>query len=505
MKILSIEQTREADAYTILHEPISSIGLMERASKGCTDWICNNIDIQKKIIIFCGLGNNGGDGLAITRLLYEKKYSVNVCVVRYSDKCSGDFTINYNRLVSIPEVKICEIKNICELPELKKYDVVVDALIGSGLTKPMDGLLADVILELNKLKAFKIAIDIPSGLFGDSSVQQDAVVFSAEHTLTFQSPKYSFLFPENDKYVGEWNVIPIGLHKDFIAQTETKNFLTTSEIISQLFKTRNKFAHKGNFGHALLISGSYGKMGAALLGAKACLRTGIGLLTVHIPESGYEIMQTGVAEAMVSIDSDEKIFTDSIEQKTFNAIAVGPGIGQDEKTKFALKQLMCGTSKPMIFDADAINILGADRLLLDYIPNGSILSPHVKEFERLTDKAKNDFHRNDLQREFAIKHQVYVILKGAHTSVACPDGSCYFNTTGNPGMATAGSGDVLTGILLGLAGQGYSSLEICLLGVYLHGLSGDIAAESKSYEAMIAGDIIEYLGNAFRLIEKNKL
>ena len=504
MKILTINQIREADAYTIQQEPVSLIDLMERAAKGCAEWIIKHFDKKKKIIVFCGLGNNGGDGLAIARLLSENKFNVDVCVIRHSVKLSEDFKINFERLTHLKKIKIFEFNDAENLHKLKNYDIIIDALIGSGLTKLLDGLLAETVFFINKQKAIKISIDIPSGLFGDKPNLSDSIVVFADYTLTFQTPKYSFLFPENEKYCGDWQIIPIGIHHDYLESVQTNNYLITKKNISTFFKKRNKFSHKGNFGHALLIAGSYGKMGAALLAAKACLRSGIGLITVHIPKSGYEILQTGVPEAMASIDKNEKIFSDKINLTGYNAIAVGPGIGQDIKTQAALKNLMLNSKTPIIFDADAINIIGLDKSIGSHIPPFSIFTPHVKEFERLTGKAKNDFHRSELQRAFAKEHKVFVILKGANTSIACPDGTCYFNTTGNPGMATAGSGDVLTGILLGLLGQGYSPKETCILGVFLHGLSGDISAKNKSYEALIAGDIIENLGKAFRQINTKK-
>ena len=504
MKILTINQIREADTFTVQHEPISSIDLMERAARGCAEWILKHFDKKKKIIIFCGLGNNGGDGLAIARLLSKNKFNVEVCVIKHSERISDDFKINFERLTHLKKIKIFEFNDAKNFHKLKSYDIYIDALIGSGLTKQLDGLLAETVSFINKQKAIKISIDIPSGLFGDNPNSLDSIVVSADYTFTFQTPKYSFLFPENEKFCGDWQIIPIGIHHDYLESVQTNNYLITKEFISTFLKKRKKFAHKGNFGHALLISGSYGKMGAALLAAKACLRSGIGLITVHIPKSGYEILQTGVPEAMTSIDKNEKIFSDKINLTGYNAIAIGPGIGQDVKTQAALKDLILHFKSTIIFDADAINIIGLDKSIVSHIPPFSIFTPHVKEFERLTGKAKNDFHRNNLQRSFAKEHKAFVILKGANTSIACPDGTCYFNTTGNPGMATAGSGDVLTGILLGLLGQGYSPKETCILGVFLHGLSGDISAKNKSFESLIAGDIIENLGKAFsRITKKN--
>jgi NAD(P)H-hydrate epimerase len=305
------------------------------------------------------------------------------------------------------------------------------------------------------------------------------------------------LFPENDQYVGQWEVLPIGLHPDYINEVKVKNHFLISNDIRPILKPRAKFSHKGTYGHGLLIAGSYGKMGAAVLAASAGLKAGAGLITAHAPKKGCTILQTAAPEVMVSIDTDKKVFSDLPYLANFNAIAVGPGIGQDDKTKNALKLLIQDAGMPLIIDADAINILAENKTWISFIPKGSIFTPHPKEFDRLIGKTANDFERNEKQQEFSIKFQVYVILKGAHTSITCPDGTCYFNSTGNPGMATGGSGDVLTGILLGLKAQGYSSLETCLLGVYLHGLAGDVAAEKSGYEALIASEITKYLGKAF--------
>ncbi|MCF8303390.1 MAG: NAD(P)H-hydrate dehydratase, partial [Bacteroidales bacterium] len=304
------------------------------------------------------------------------------------------------------------------------------------------------------------------------------------------------------QYVGEWHVLPIGLHADFINHVNVKYYLVEKADIKPSLKKRNKFQHKGHFGHALLVAGAYGKTGAAVLAAKACLRTGPGLLTTHIPKAGYPIIQTAVPEAMTVIDSSEHIFSETGDIAPFNAIGVGPAIGMEKQTQNALKLLIQNSSVPLLFDADAINILGENKTWISFVPKGSIFTPHPKEFERLTEKAANDFERNQLQREFAVKYGVYVVLKGYHTSVACPDGSCYFNTTGNPGMATGGSGDILTGIILGFMAQGYSPKESAIIGVYLHGLAGDLAAEERGYEALIPSDMVEMLGAGFKILKE---
>jgi len=501
LKILSVEQVRQADAYTIANEPIASIDLMERAATQCFKWIHKKKPAGKTIRIFCGTGNNGGDGLVIGRLLAQKDYKVETYIVRFSDKCSDDFSVNLHRLQELRNVQVGEIHQDDTLPEISPGDLVIDAIFGSGLTKPVQGFAAKVIDHINASGAVVVAIDIPSGMFADQLPDPKAgSIIQADYTLTFQMPKLSFLFAESESFVGEWEVLPIGLHEDFIASEVSGYFVTEPDDVAPLLKARRRFSHKGTFGHALLIAGSYGKMGAAVLAAKGALRAGVGLLTVHVPDKGCKIIQTAFPEAMVSLDEDPEVFSGIKESGTYNAIGIGPGIGVDSKTQGGLKLLIQNSSLPLILDADALNILGENKTWLSFLPAGSILTPHPKEFERLAGKSSDSLERLEMQQAFSKKYNVFVILKGAFTSITNPEGNCYFNPTGNPGMATAGSGDVLTGILLGLLAQGYSPLSTCLLGVYLHGLAGDLAAKKLGFESLIAGDIIAHLGKAFQTL-----
>jgi hydroxyethylthiazole kinase-like uncharacterized protein yjeF len=498
MKILTVDKIREADLYTIRNEPIADIDLMERAANACFYWLVKNIPVHKKIRIFCGTGNNGGDGFAIARLLGSKGYDTAVYLVGSRDKLSPSCRINCDRLPD--PVKCIVLKNKDSLPVFDpEENIIIDALFGSGLTGPVTGFPADVIGSVNSQKCITISIDVPSGLFCDVTVagSVNPAVIRADHTLTFSPPKLAFFFPENDRYVGNWHLLDIGILQEFMDQAETHNYYTTSGDCRKILRRRNKYSHKGNFGHVFLASGSKGKMGAAVLSARACLRSGPGLVTLQVPLSGVSILQTAVPEAMVIPDSEVDILSGIPDLSTYSSIAIGPGIGLAEATLRALKQLIQNSPVPVIFDADALNILGENKTWNPFVTKGSIFTPHPKEFERLAGKSSNDFERNRIQREFSIKHGVYVVLKGAHTAITTPEGSCYFNTTGNPGMATGGSGDVLTGILAGLKAQGYSSLETCLLGVFIHGLAGDLAAKEKGFEALIASDIIEHLGNAF--------
>jgi len=499
MKILPVEKIREADAYTIANEPIADIDLMERAAGQLFGWITKRLDCSHRFFVFAGAGNNGGDGLALSRLLTEAGYEVNVYVVRYSGKISDNCQENYGRFAAMGKKMLHDLKEDNPFPEISEEDIVVDALFGSGLTRPVKGFPGEIIRQINTSPATKIAIDIPSGLFADtSSKETDGEIVRADYTLSFQFPKLTFLLPENDTFTGSWHVLDIGLHPDFINNVPVKNFYSTRQELAAILKPRKKFSHKGTYGHALLIAGSYGKMGAAILAAHAALRSGVGLLHVHIPKVGYSIMQTALPEAMLSIDRYDNYFSDIPELSMYNAIGTGPGLGTQHQSQMALKLLLQQFKLPMVFDADALNILAINKTWLAFLPHYSILTPHPREFERIAGKWRNDFERLAKQREFAKKFQLVVVLKGAYTSICTPRGNCYFNSTGNPGMATAGSGDVLTGILTSLLAQGYASVEAAIFGVYLHGLAGDIAAGKLGEEAMIAGDIVANLGKAFQ-------
>jgi len=508
MKILTSQQIRAADEYTITHEPITSVDLMERAANACVEWITEKFNTEFSFHIICGLGNNGGDGLAIARLLADKNYTVNVYVIDHSENRSPDFLTNYSRLTSLSKnnLQVKEIKSVEEFKgsfKINTQSVIVDALFGTGLNKPIQGLTADIIKAINTLPLTIIAIDVPSGLYCDELNELTDLIVRANFTLTFQFPKLSFMLPETAPFVGDFSVLDIRLHTDFITNIHTPNYFVTKEDVQSFLKKRAKIAHKGNFGHALIIAGSYGKIGAAVLASKACIHAGAGLLTTHVPKAGYEIMQISLPEAMVSIDNDEHYISNLIKLDNYNAIGIGPGIGTEQQTQNVLKLLIQNTKVPLVIDADAINILSENKTWLAFIPANSVLTPHPKEFERVTGKAKNSFERLQKQREFSIKNNVYVVLKGAHTSISCPDGIVFFNSTGNPGMATAGSGDVLTGIITALIAQGYNSKQACILGVYLHGLAGDFAAIEKSEEGMTSADIITHLSQGFLYLHTN--
>lgn len=496
-KIFSVQQIKTADSYTIKEEPISSIDLMERAAEKCCSWIKQQFTKEKNIKIFCGLGNNGGDGLAMARVLLDKGFMVTVYVVSYSENFSPDFKVNEQRLKKNYNNKITYIFSPDQIPVITEQDLLIDALFGIGLSKPLSGLASDVVKEINSSNAYVVSIDIASGLFADEHSDPTSMIIKPKVTLSFQFPKLAFMFAENEEYVGDFEIIDIGLSKSFIANELSDKFFITKEFIKSNLRSRQKFSHKGTFGHALIIAGSYGKIGAAVLAANACLHSGSGLLTIHVPKCGYEIIQISVPEAMVSVDDNETCFTNEIVTEIYSSIGIGPGLGTDKSTQKALNKILISAKSPLVIDADALNIISMNKDLLALIPKDSILTPHPKEFERLTQKATNDFERHQLQIEFSKKHHVYVVLKGAHTCVTTPDGICYFNSTGNSGMAKGGSGDILTGIVTSLLAQSYSPLEACLIGVYVHGLSGDLSRFQIGEIGMSATGIIETLPKAF--------
>lgn len=493
LKIFNTAQIREWDNFTIHHEPVASVDLMERASKAFVQWFIERYNTSFNISIICGTGNNGGDGLAIARLLKGGDYNVNVFVVR-GGKESDDFKANLSWL---DKVQINEITTSADVSSFADADILIDALFGSGLSRPVEGIYAQVIDRINEANAVRIAVDIPSGLMADH--HSEGKIVKADHTVSFQIPKLAFLLPENQSYVGEWQRVDIGLSKTFVRERETPYYYLTRKAVKKLLKPREKFSNKGTHGKALLIAGSYGKMGACILSARAALRSGIGLLTLHVPKAGYIIVQTAVPEAMVSVDEQEDFFSNVPSLEAYTAIGIGPGLGQQKESIDAFRKVL-ESGKPLVIDADAINIFGTHRELLPLIPQGSILTPHPKEFERLAGTWSNDFERLDKQKELALQLQSVVIVKGAHTSIATADGKVYFNSTGNPGMATGGSGDVLTGILTSLLAQKYEAKDAAILGVYIHGAAGDAAAKDKTVYAMMASDLFAYLPAAFKAL-----
>jgi NAD(P)H-hydrate epimerase len=508
IKILSARQIKEADHYTIEHEPISSIDLMERAATTLRFHpLLASPDLT--YYIFCGPGNNGGDGLALARLMLHDNYShVFIFILADSEKYSEEFKVNEKRLKKIKAANITYLKSADDIVSGKYFErnptnrnsfkpVIIDALFGSGLNKPLNGLAATLINYLNSQPGvIRIAIDIPSGMYADKSA--DGVVFKADHTITFQQSKLSFFFPENAESVGKWWVTDIGLDKSFIDNLPCSEYLVEEADVRKILKPRNKFDHKGKFGHAFIYAGNTATMGACILSVKACVRSGAGLTTVFIPKGYSHVLNVSVPESMTKEYGETK--TLNVDLSKYNAFALGPGIGRSGKAGKIFLSLLKQIKGPAIIDADGLNILSEEKKGLGLLPENSIITPHPKEFERLAGKTNNWYERHQRQLELSKKYSIYIVLKGAYTCISTPDGNSFFNPTGNPGMAKGGTGDMLTGIIVGLLAQHYSPQDACLLGVYLHGLSADIAVRKKTEYSLLASDMILKIGDAFKKI-----
>jgi hydroxyethylthiazole kinase-like uncharacterized protein yjeF len=487
MNLLSPQQIHEWDAYTIEHEPVSSIDLMERAARQCTGFLLEQQLIRNGIKIFCGKGNNGGDGLAIARQLIEAGMQPYIYILEFGAKGTDDFQINLTRLHQLTS-NIYFVQSRDFFPKINDDDLVIDALFGSGLNRPLKDLSAQLVEHINQYNATVVSIDVPSGMFIDKTSRNNPVI-KATYTLTFQSLKLCFIAAENAPHFGEVHILDIGLLPQFLNSVKGNELLTLATI-KFIYKRRDAYAHKGNFGHALLVAGNKGKMGAAIMAVTSCLKTGAGLVTLYADECFFNAVHAAVPEAMCVSRNEE------IDYTKFVTVGIGPGIGTEDLTAKKLLYTLENFTKPMLLDADALNIISRNSEWLIKIPKGSIITPHPKEFERLFGKTEDDFSRMELALEMSKKYPFIIVLKGHYTLIAA-NGNAYFNTTGNAGMAKGGSGDVLTGMLTSLLAQGYNSLQAAILGVYLHGLAADIASQTIAQEAMLASDIINHISDAF--------
>jgi len=505
MKIFSKEQIYNGDQITATKQNISSADLMERAGIQIFNWLHQRMQgTQVPIHVFCGIGNNGGDGLVLARHLVSHGYNVNTYVVNCSDKRSKDFLINYDRIKNVtkdwPMLLSCKE----EFPIIGRDDIIVDAIFGIGLNRPADDWVKALFQYFRASKAFTLSIDIPSGLYTDKVPEdEDAVVWSG-YTLSIQSPKLVFFLPDTAKFFVQWDILDIGIDTEYLLTTEADSELIGKFEILPLYKPRDKFSHKGNFGHSLIIGGSYGKIGAVTLASRAALSSGAGLISAYAPKCGYTVLQSSFPEAMVLTDVDKNIITDIDFNIEPTVIGIGVGIGTDNLTISAFEAFLKQNKQPLVIDADGINILSKKKSLLELLPKDTVLTPHPKELERLVGTWKDDFDKLNKVKEFSKKYNLIIVIKGANTITIYND-KLYVNSTGNPGLATAGSGDVLTGIITGLISQKYTPLEAAIFGVYLHGKSADIAIEDFGYQSLIASHIIEYLGEAYLdLFEQQK-
>ena len=501
MKILSTKQIKELDATTIINENISSVDLMERASRSCLNKILQYADEEKNYLIFCGKGNNGGDGLCIARLLCDRNRNVSVYIINHRENTSVEF----NHQLESLQKKYSDVVNFInvekDLEDINfKHSIVIDAILGSGINKPTESLLLNCISHINQHTTFTIAIDVPSGIITDYPVIQGGAII-ADVTLTFQQPKFSFMFPEIRLHVGKLEILDIGLDKDYIKQINTPFHYINISLIRKIKLSRPFHSHKGNFGHALLICGQKGMMGAAHISGKACLRSGAGLLSLKVPACGVSIIQQSLPEAICLEDEEINFISSLPDVSQYSAIGIGCGIGREKQTQNVLKLLIQNYSGKLVIDADALNILSENKTWLSFLPAFTILTPHPKEFDRIAGTHSNSFERFKTAQELAKKHRIIIVLKGANTACIMPDGNVFFNSTGNPGLAKGGSGDALTGIITGLLARGYAPNHAVLLGVFIHGLAADLALNKNHVESLLISDVIDKLPKAFQKID----
>ncbi len=497
MKIFSKEQIYEGDKLTIERQNISSTDLMERAGKQIFNWMHLRMQgAQVPIYVFCGIGNNGGDGLVLARYLILEGYNVKTYIVNYSDKRSKDFLINYDKIKTVSHDWPTLLTTSDDFPEIKQDDIIVDAIFGIGLNRPVIDWVQALFNHFRTSKAFTLSIDIPSGLYLDKEPEHENAVVWSSYTLSFTSPKLVLLLPETAKFSVQWEVLDIGLDSEFLLNTKSDVHVIGKLEVLPMYQTREQFSHKGHFGHSLVIGGSYGKIGAVILASRASLSVGSGLVTAYVPKCGYVPLQTAFPEAMVITDTTEEFISDIEFDIEPTVIGFGVGVGTNLKTVSAFETFLKSNKVPLVIDADGINIISKNKALLKLLPKQTVLTPHPKELERLVGKWNDDFDKLEKVKTFSKKHNIIVVIKGAYT-ITVYDNILYINSTGNPGLATAGSGDVLTGIITGLIAQGYDVLTATIFGVYLHGKSADIAVEDYGYQSLIASHVIEYLGAAY--------
>lgn len=506
MIIPSARQMHELDQYTIKSTSITSIDLMERAATAVTRELVQRYTNDTPIVVFAGPGGNGGDALAVARQLTQQGYHVSCYLFNVDGKLNEDCRQNKHRLLEeASTTDFHEINSQFEPPVLTADTLVIDGLFGTGVNKPLTGGFASLVKFINASPATIVAIDVPSGLMcEDNAYNVRGHIIRAHLTLTFQLPKLSLILADMQCFVGELKILPIGLSEEGIRNTDTPYRIVEEADVRTLLKVRDPFGHKGTFGHGLLVAGRYRMAGAAILAARACLRSGIGKVTVHTPARNNDILQISVPEAVLSPDAGAEMLTNSISSENFEAVAIGPGIGTEHPTALAFIEQVRHTRVPLVIDADGLNILADHKGWMQQIPTGSILTPHPLEMRRIGNHSVDSYSTLHEALEMAGRLQCHIILKGHYTAICTPEGKVYFNPTGNSGMATAGSGDVLTGILLALLAQRYTALQACLLAAYIHGLAGECAAQALGEVSVTASDIIQYLPKAFCLLQNDE-
>lgn len=505
VKVVTAAQCRQLEDYTLTHGQLSRLDLMERAAEAVAREVAELMATRERLVVFAGHGGNGGDALAAARIVYQKlTCPVEVYLIRNERKLSQECQANKERLCrECPDVKMNEVVGQFNMPEIGRGDVVLDGLFGCGLSRPLTGGYAMLARQLNRGEGTIVSIDVPSGLMTeDNSENYRANIVRADVTLCIGALKPAFLMADNQSILGRWKVLDIGLLTDECTLEGPGYQIVEATAVGRLLRKRDLFSNKGTFGHGLLIAGQWGMAGAAVLAARAALKSGIGKVSVYTPQTNNDIMQIAVPEAIVKHAGRDNFMGPALILDAYSALAVGPGMGTQKDASLAMIKYVNGSRIPVVIDADGLNILADHKGWLYQLPANAVLTPHPREFERLFGECHDSFRMLEEARQSAKEYGVYIVLKGHYTAICNPQGDVLFNNTGNPGMATAGTGDALTGVLLSLLAQGYPVGDALQMGVYVHGLAGDIAAEEMGEEGMTASDLIACIPRAFKRLHE---
>lgn len=455
---------------------------------------------RQRIILFAGPNDNGALGLRIATTLASLSHDIMVVLLNPTGTLPDEVIHERDNFKASFEEHLMEVTTQFAPPMINEEDIIVDAICGTEQQSPLTGSVPNVIRYLNSLVATKISVDIPSGLLETDNRDNDySKVFSAQLTYTFYNPKLSFLFKENSGFVGLWTVMNIGIHLPESSEESDYQFFGSLDM-EQAIPKRSRYSNKYDFGKVLLIAGSKGMIGASILAGKAATYSGAGHVTLHIPQ-GYEgAIHAALPEVLVSSDASNAHLTNTnLDIKEYDAIAIGPGLGRSKESELALEQLLKRCECPIILDADALNIIAfSEKELLNHIPKGSILTPHEGEFDRLFGASASSFERLELAKQIAQEKQINILLKGAYSATCSTNGKVFINTSGNPGLATAGTGDVLTGIILALLGKGHSPQSACCIAAFIHGFAADLYASSFCQESLTASQLIEQIPIALK-------
>ncbi len=506
MKIFSPNEVIEIFRHTTEEDGVSMIDIVDRVGKGVAAEVKKLSNPDTLIVVFAGWGPNGAYALAAARKLIEEGIEPMIFLFNIGNRITADCANQKKFLLKQhPDAKFYEITQNFDIPTLNNNCLVIDGLFGIELDRPLPKSFGLLMRSINESGATIVSIELPSGLFSvwntNNSSSRD--IIHATVTLAVEFPPLAYFMEENIPLIGEWKILDVGLSREAIKKSPHTYYLLTHRDIKHILRNREKGPGKNAYGSALLCAGSYGMMGAAVLAAKGCLRAGAGKVFCYAPQCGNTVLQTAVPCAMFVPDAGEKTITRIVPDREYQAIAIGPGIGVSNSTINAVEaflKLSAAKRHPLVIDADALNCIAERPIMMNYVPALSVLTPHSGEFDRIFGAQPSAEARLRKALEIAAYHNIILVLKGHYTAVVRPDGKVHINSSGTPALATPGSGDVLTGVITSLIAQGYTPETAAIIGVYVHGMAGQIAEEKHGEYGVIASDIAENIGKSIKTI-----